>query len=358
MIENEQEFRDWCRKNGLKEKPVKNYISWLNMASRRINEDITPSSLSSEDDVDRMIAVLNTHPDMLEIHGRRPQDTKAAMRMYVRMCRSNVDPREMLRPYLKPNLMDLLIDAGIDVSSWSDFAGGQDRAASNPTYCYKWSFLEPGNVIVLSLWFEDLKFDDGIIYQDRNIRQIGQGLQGPSKRRAFEMDCDIKAAWQTGISVRVIVCDRNPENPSRATKRILDPLVWGVKSYDETSGECRLERGYLSFPFVDQFSMQEAQDHQVMRRDCNGTVFERNADVKRRVLVRAQGKCEYCGEEGFRTAGRQIYLESHHIIPLSEFGPDNESNIAALCPNHHREAHYGFSKEEIKIELLKKIQCL
>jgi 5-methylcytosine-specific restriction endonuclease McrA len=38
------------------------------------------------------------------------------------------------------------------------------------------------------------------------------------------------------------------------------------------------------------------------------------------------------------------YLEVHHIIPLSENGEDSVDNAIALCPNCHRQEHYGEQK--------------
>lgn len=355
MIVNEQEFRDWCNKCGLQESTIKNYISWLNMASRRINEDVTPNSLSSEDDVVRMISLLRKHPDMLEVHQNRPQDTKAAMRMYVRMCSANSDSIEMLRPLSKPNLMDLLIEAGLDVSNWSNFKGGPDRAASNPKYCYRWSFGDPDKIVVLSIWFEDLKIEDDTIYQDRNIRRIAQNLSGPSKRRALDMDHDIQVAWKTKTPIRVIICDRNPDMPTRITRRMLDPSPWSLKFYDVETGQCRLERGYIREGFVDQFLIQENCNQEISRRDRVITEFTRSQEIRSRALERARGICEYCGIAGFRTAAGQIYLESHHVIPLSEGGSDNIYNVVALCPNHHKEAHHGIDKEKIKNTLQQKL---
>ena len=42
-----------------------------------------------------------------------------------------------------------------------------------------------------------------------------------------------------------------------------------------------------------------------------------------------------------------LYLETHHIVPLSEGGPDHLSNVVAVCPNDHRRAHFGRDRDEI-----------
>jgi predicted HNH restriction endonuclease len=107
--------------------------------------------------------------------------------------------------------------------------------------------------------------------------------------------------------------------------------------------------------FVDQFSTQETEAPEARRRDRTGTELVRDPGVKQRALNRAQGKCEYCGDEGFPTVSGQIYLESHHVIPLFEGGPDSEKNIAALCPNHHRQAHHGKNRNEIRETLQKRL---
>lgn len=50
-----------------------------------------------------------------------------------------------------------------------------------------------------------------------------------------------------------------------------------------------------------------------------------------------------------------MFLETHHIIPLSKGGADTIYNVAAICPNHHREAHYGQNADVIRDKLLKRI---
>jgi HNH endonuclease len=53
-----------------------------------------------------------------------------------------------------------------------------------------------------------------------------------------------------------------------------------------------------------------------------------------------------CGKPGFATPDGNMFLETHHMVPLGEDGTDAEDNIAAICPTHHREAHYGARRDE------------
>ncbi|UFN48891.1 HNH endonuclease [Roseomonas sp. OT10] len=73
------------------------------------------------------------------------------------------------------------------------------------------------------------------------------------------------------------------------------------------------------------------------------TAFDRDPDVIAEALYRAQGICEGCGRQApFRRATNgSPYLEVHHIKPLAEGGLDHLDNVEALCPNCHRDVHYG-----------------
>jgi 5-methylcytosine-specific restriction enzyme A len=71
-------------------------------------------------------------------------------------------------------------------------------------------------------------------------------------------------------------------------------------------------------------------------------VFHRNADVIATVLLRADGICEGCGSAApFKTPKGKLYLEVHHRLRLADGGEDSVDNAIALCPNCHRERHFG-----------------
>lgn len=72
-------------------------------------------------------------------------------------------------------------------------------------------------------------------------------------------------------------------------------------------------------------------------------VYARNPDVVAEVLVRANGACELCSKPApFRRAkDSSPYLEVHHKIKLADNGEDTVGNAIAVCPNCHRQAHFG-----------------
>jgi 5-methylcytosine-specific restriction protein A len=77
--------------------------------------------------------------------------------------------------------------------------------------------------------------------------------------------------------------------------------------------------------------------------------FVRDPQVREYVLQIADGHCEYCREQGFLMKNGRRYVEAHHIISLSAIGRDTVDNVIALCPNHHRQAHFGENAEELEV---------
>lgn len=77
-------------------------------------------------------------------------------------------------------------------------------------------------------------------------------------------------------------------------------------------------------------------------------VYPRNQAHRNTVLKRSKGFCEFCGVKGFLKSNGRLYLETHHIVPLSEYGLDDPGNMIALCPNDHRQAHYAANSEYLR----------
>ncbi len=84
--------------------------------------------------------------------------------------------------------------------------------------------------------------------------------------------------------------------------------------------------------------------------------YKRNKTVKNNYIkqLSEKTKCEFCKKETFQQPNNSFFLEIHHINFLSEGGEDKESNLIALCPNCHREAHLGKNKNIMKKIFLEK----
>lgn len=86
-------------------------------------------------------------------------------------------------------------------------------------------------------------------------------------------------------------------------------------------------------------------------------VYIRSQAVKEYALKRAGGICENCNNPApFQKTDGTPFLEVHHIKRLSDGGPDDPAWVAAVCPNCHRELHYGINKKELNKNLLEMIK--
>ena len=267
-----------------------------------------------------------------------------------------------LKPTVLRRQIDLVKEAGIDVSAWKNFSGGAKRAAANPKFCYEWVFINPKKFVLFNLWhnmFDEAK--NGKISVWLNSRNYADKVYAAQKARAIKGDKACQLAVTEKLPIRVIVIDgRRQKNPrdkaSHVTARLLDPVSWRIAKYDWKTGDCVITRGVEVF--IDQFSIAEDTGGKPKRKKVSGTAFIRDHYVRTNVLIRARGKCDWCGKPGFKMPDGKIYQETHHVISLSERGLDTESNVAALCPNHHREAHHGENRGLMQKVLLKKLASI
>lgn len=85
--------------------------------------------------------------------------------------------------------------------------------------------------------------------------------------------------------------------------------------------------------------------------------YQRSSAIREYALERADGNCEMCGEVApFVKNDGEPFLEVHHVEELSEGGADHPSLVAAVCPNCHKEIHYGKRGENLNERLRKRLE--
>jgi 5-methylcytosine-specific restriction protein A len=105
------------------------------------------------------------------------------------------------------------------------------------------------------------------------------------------------------------------------------------------NGEIESKSGLTSLELKNRLSKAPKKPNRIL---TTSIAFVRNADVVIAALRRASGHCELCLKAApFSRPNGIPFLEVHHIVPLSEDGDDTIENAAALCPNCHRECHFG-----------------
>ncbi len=293
---------------------------------------------------------------------------------------------ESLRPHQHGNIMDLVAEAGIDVAPWGMRKDGSavNNPRTNQTYCYEWAFGGDGQPTALCVWHRSLVFSQDLVLYEDSMRQYALKLDrvaidrsAPSDARsraraqatrARNFDLLLQHAYRKSEPVRVIILEGKPRSQpdpgwdtSKVRYRALDSEVWYVHSYSDGNGSCRLVRKVPSdrmltnddMPpmqpiFVDQFSLPESAG----KRESAGFAFVRSPEVRRAVLGRAAGVCECCAALGFKMDKGEIFLETHHVVLLSENGPDMEWNVIALCPNDHRRAHFAEGRAALRNQFI------
>lgn len=98
-------------------------------------------------------------------------------------------------------------------------------------------------------------------------------------------------------------------------------------------------------------------NHQPRKELAAGTVFIRDPRVVAYTQKRAGGICELCQDPApFQKVDGSPYLETHHVLPLAEGGPDTPGNCAAVCPNCHRALHSADNKDKLATKLRAKLE--
>ena len=89
------------------------------------------------------------------------------------------------------------------------------------------------------------------------------------------------------------------------------------------------------------------------------TQYHRDAAVKAWILRQANGRCECCKKIApFNGSDGLPFLEVHHVRQLADNGSDTLTNAVALCPNCHRELHYGENSMALILRLYETVARL
>ena len=84
-------------------------------------------------------------------------------------------------------------------------------------------------------------------------------------------------------------------------------------------------------------------------RKTKTRIFDRDPLIVAITKKHSDFTCEFpdCPHPQFVNINGFPYCEVHHILPLSDGGPDDLDNVICLCPAHHVEAHRGKEHERL-----------
>lgn len=265
-----------------------------------------------------------------------------------------------LRPAVKQNVKHVVELVGIP---WS----GSE---------YDWCFGKV-EACVLFVWHKSLLESDGNIFfiDDSEETAADKHKAGatPEANRASAFHNLILTSYHRKLPIRVAIVDG--KDKSRATKRVLDSDDWYPHHIDPETNRIVVIRGVpqpedfdpqasyvatlkempipASGGLLTSIDPNEPTDNTPNIQTSLTTTYTRDPEVARQAKQRAlEGKCELCGERGFETAQGGFYLEAHHVIPRSCDGPDEIWNVAAICADHHKQAHFSVARQTIRDQLI------
>lgn len=261
---------------------------------------------------------------------------------------------ESLIPKTKPNVMDLVSLAGLDVSDWANYERGLINPGANPKYCYEWCFEQEG-VFVFNLWFENMETDNGNTFQQLNLRTRHSDTTGIRKVRAKRFDDAIQKCFKIGSNPRVIILDRAKHGQGGAKVRMLDRAPWTIVRYDYSSGDFEICRGVIPIDIetacdqeLEDFAEGEMRRRFVVHRKREKKLRQEKIDAH---MAKNYGKliCEVprCGFDFESKYGKlgQGYAQVHHLKPLSKVEHEGTKNtiddLAVVCANCHVMIHKG-----------------
>jgi len=95
------------------------------------------------------------------------------------------------------------------------------------------------------------------------------------------------------------------------------------------------------------------------KNNVETTQYKRDPKVVAWVINEANGICENCDNDApFLKDDSSPFLEVHHLRRLADGGTDTTSNAVAVCPNCHRELHFGINKTILISTLYSKVKRL
>jgi 5-methylcytosine-specific restriction enzyme A len=230
---------------------------------------------------------------------------------------------------------------------------------ANPRW--SWCAVSPDHKLAVFTLWEDEMIDG------RN-RLLWDDYHTVSRNGEIDQKRVLDLVIDKGIPTYGLICvARDPSATPRSIKEVRPDYLMRLKIVKDSDGVWGLHEGRILMAELVKHTSRLKQLHTNGLADLGnppdgadtpdralsvGYTVVRDDKVRAYVIQRANGCCEYCGEEGFEMPSGLRYLEAHHIIALSNQGRDTVDNVIALCPDHHRQAHYGVNAESLEAQFI------
>ena len=191
--------------------------------------------------------------------------------------------------------------------------------------------------------FREYELTDALTYKKLKEHGLLSRLQGPTVVKGsvaeYLHECD---AMQRQVDMRMVDMPDTCLVPFPIrVHEILNDNLRCTKPLDESHSYEEKESHAQSLS-LDELkviaSNQQTRNPKVVKTTVAQTV--RDPYIAEYAKKRANGVCQLCMKKApFNRPDGEPYLESHHIVWLSEGGADSIGNTVALCPNCHKKMH-------------------
>lgn len=240
----------------------------------------------------------------------------------------------------------------------SSFFVGQVKLHKKDNTDKKWSYkiqsgkksefaFDPKTTTTLNIWFDCLPPSiEGV----EDIEDISKRNHGTSLDRVFSGGLHkpkYKATITTLEALKGVVRYLNgggldtSTNESRKVETTKPEIESSAERYDDSSSEP---------------PTGNREPHAIATEVIQ---YQRDQNVVSWVQMQANDACESCGRKApFLRDDGTPFLEVHHLRRLADGGSDTVTNAIAVCPNCHRELHYGLNKEAAKLAIYGRVERL
>jgi 5-methylcytosine-specific restriction protein A len=136
-------------------------------------------------------------------------------------------------------------------------------------------------------------------------------------------------------------------------KKTDNKKVFDIDLIDDSSSE----NEYINFEFkvatnIENPPKDPRGSKNPKKKNVSSEQIIRDSEVHAWVLLNSKWICECCNNPSpFVKPDGKKYLEVHHLKRLADGGTDTIENAIAVCPNCHRELHYGSDRDD-KLKLI------
>lgn len=193
---------------------------------------------------------------------------------------------------------------------------------------------------------EEIAKEMGIpINQVQSILRLEAGFEIQEDKNEELIEVDSESTTDESIPILVKKIIKNAKKIKMPGKEVYKRVKPFLKTLSEEQLRKRVEIS-SNKQLKKQVSVEKIHEQIVhLKRDTvfsqiSISAFSRNPYVAELAKRKAKGICQLCENPApFNDKDGKPYLETHHIVWLSEGGEDTIENCTALCPNCHQKMH-------------------